>query len=50
MFQLEVDFIMLEKEFKTLAEIKPWVEIALNAGAFSVAIFCQGRVIEEVSI
>lgn len=46
MFTLEVDFIMLKKQFKTLAEIKPWVEIAINAGAWIVAILCQGKVIE----
>jgi hypothetical protein len=47
MFTLEVDFIMLSKEFKTLAEIQPWVQIAINAGAFAVGIYCNGKIIED---
>jgi hypothetical protein len=46
MFQLEVDFIMLDKQFKTLKEIKPWMQIAIDAGAWVVAIFCEGKLIE----
>jgi hypothetical protein len=46
MFTLEIDFIMLDKKFKTLAEIQPWVQIALDAGANIVAIWCEGKLIE----
>jgi len=46
MFQLEVDFIVLDKQFKTLREIKPWMQIILDTGVVVVAILCEGWLIE----
>jgi hypothetical protein len=48
MYQLEVDFIMLNKQFSELKDVKAWAKIAFSAGAEIVAIFHNNKLVTAI--
>jgi hypothetical protein len=48
MYQLEVDFVMLNRQFSRLEDVKVWAKIAFSAGAEIVAIFHNDRLVTAI--